>query len=178
MKIFCLAAKQQILMVVSLWRSPLTFVWPVVPKYFWLVLIRVPSDCDWNTIWLYFVSMRLHLAMLLYVWMKSKAHLKLKHNLKKKRIWLHGGHNIAYWPKQVRRSFVCLSTSPNAKTCVLLKISKWKGSFSYIQSSVRTRHCTGRHRRRRAGKGAPKTLIFAIYFKPKCEELLLDLTVW
>ena len=26
---------------------------------------------------------------------------------------------------------------------------------------------------RRAEKGAPKTLIFAIYFKPKCEELLL-----
>ena len=56
--------------------------------------------------------------------MKSKAHLKTDQDFKKKRIWLHGGHNIAYWPKQVRRSFVCLSTSPNAKTCVLLKISK------------------------------------------------------
>ena len=61
------AAKQQISWVVSLWRLPLTFVWPGVPKDCWLGLIGAPSDGDWNAIWWYFVSMRLYLAMLLYV---------------------------------------------------------------------------------------------------------------
>ena len=65
---FCLpsnsAAKQQSLWVVSLWRSPLIFVWPGDPKDRWLGLIGAPSDGDWNAIWWYFVSMRLYLAML------------------------------------------------------------------------------------------------------------------
>ena len=61
------AAKQQISWVVSLWRLPLTFVWPGVPKDGWLGLIGAPSDGDRNAIWRYFVSMRLYIAMLLYV---------------------------------------------------------------------------------------------------------------
>ena len=62
------AAKQQTSWVVSLWQSPLTFVWPGVPKDCWLGLIGAPSDGDWNAIWWYFVSIRLYLAMLLYSW--------------------------------------------------------------------------------------------------------------
>ena len=46
-----------------------------------------------------------------------------------------------------------------------------------VQFLPRQRHASTQLRQR-AGKGAPKTLIFAIYFKPKCEELLLELTVW
>ena len=38
------AAKQQISWVVSLWLSPLTFVWPGIPKDGWLGLIGAPSD--------------------------------------------------------------------------------------------------------------------------------------
>ena len=137
MKIFYSAAKPQISWVVSLWWSPLTFVWPGVPKDYWLGLIGASSNSGWKAIWryiLYIDKICCYTSQL-----KSKANLKIKYDFKKS-IWLHGGHNIAYWPKQVRRSFVCLSTSPNAKTCVLLKISKWKGSFSYIQSSVRSPH--------------------------------------
>ena len=48
-----LATKQQISWVVSLWQSPLTFVWPGVPKDCWLKLIVAPSDVDWNAIWRY-----------------------------------------------------------------------------------------------------------------------------
>ena len=59
----------------SLWRSPLTFVWPGVPKDCWMGLIGAPSDGDWNAIWRYFVSMRLHLAILLYSWMVYKQRL-------------------------------------------------------------------------------------------------------
>ena len=33
-------------------------------------------------------------------------------------------------------------------------------------------------RAERAGKGAPETLIFAIYFKPKCEDLHKDGKAW
>ena len=65
--IYYSAAKQQISWVVSLWWSPLTFVWPGVPNDRWLGLIGAPSDGDWDAIWRYFVSMRLYLAMLLYV---------------------------------------------------------------------------------------------------------------
>ena len=43
-----LAAEQQTSWVVSLWRSPLTFVWPGVPKDHWLGLIGAPSDDDRN----------------------------------------------------------------------------------------------------------------------------------
>ena len=63
------AAKQQISWVVSLRRTPLTSVWPGVPKDGWLGLIRAPSDSDWNAIWRYIASMRLYLAMLLCSWM-------------------------------------------------------------------------------------------------------------
>ena len=44
------AAKQQSLWIVSLWRSPLTFSWPGVPKDCWLGLIEAPSDGDQNAI--------------------------------------------------------------------------------------------------------------------------------
>ena len=43
----------------SLWRSPLTFVWPGIPKVGWLGLIRAPSNGDRNAIWWYFALIQL-----------------------------------------------------------------------------------------------------------------------
>jgi len=71
------AAKQQTPWVVSLWQSPLTFVWPGVPKDCWMGLIGAPSDGDWNTVWRYFVSMRLYLAIMLYSRMKENRNKKM-----------------------------------------------------------------------------------------------------
>ena len=46
-----LTAKQETSYVVSLLQSPLTFVWPGVPKDCWMELIGAPSEGDRNAIW-------------------------------------------------------------------------------------------------------------------------------
>ena len=76
-----LAAKQQKSWVVSLWWSPLTFVWPGVPKDCWMGLIGTPSDSDRIAIWQYLVSMRLQLATLLYSWINAPFYSSLNVNL-------------------------------------------------------------------------------------------------
>ena len=68
------------------------------------------------------------------------------------------------------------------RVCVFIYISKCQDMCFVEDIKVkgqlawrRLRHLAAALKRigRRAEKGAPKTLIFAIYFKPKCEELLL-----
>ena len=146
---------------------------PGVPKDCWLGLIRASSNSDWNAIWryiLYIDKICCYTSQL-----KSKANLKIKYDFKKS-IWLHGGHNIAYTGR----------SKCAVRSCVYLHLQMPRHVFCWRYQSERAASRTYKvqfaaataRRRRRAGKGAPKTLIFAIYFKPKCEELLLDLTVW
>ena len=112
--------------------------------------------------------------------MKSKAHLKSKHDLTKKRNWLLCGHNIALLAKASApfvRVFIYISKCQDMCFVEDIKVKGQLLVHTKFSLQPPLPHAATTCRRR-AGKGAPKTLIFAIYFKPKCEELLLDFTAW